>query len=75
MAEQTKMPFGMWTRVGPGNRVLDGSLELPRGRAILGDIYKLQGICGVSQSYSVGGSSNAVFLCQSCRNLFFNLFL
>jgi len=50
MAEQTKMPFGMWTRVGPGNHLLDGSLELPRGRAILGDIYKLQGISGVSRS-------------------------
>jgi len=23
MAERTEMPFGMWTRVGPGNRVLD----------------------------------------------------
>jgi len=23
MAEMTKMPFGLWTRVGPKNQVLD----------------------------------------------------
>jgi len=24
MAEPIKMPFGLWTQVGPGNHVLDG---------------------------------------------------
>ena len=28
MAEPFEMPFGLWTRVGPRNRVLDGG---PRG--------------------------------------------
>jgi len=28
MAEMTKMPFGLWTRVGPKNQVLD-SIQIP----------------------------------------------
>jgi len=30
---------------------------------------KVQGIPGISLSYSVGGSSNVTFCCQYCRNL------
>jgi len=32
MAEPIKMPFGMWTRVGPRNYVLDG-VQIPMGRS------------------------------------------
>jgi len=32
MAEPIKMPFGMWTRVGPRNYVLDG-VQIPSGRS------------------------------------------
>jgi len=32
MAEPIDMPFGLRTRVGPGNHVLDGSPDLPMGR-------------------------------------------
>jgi len=33
-AAPIEMPFGLRTRVGPSNRVLDG-VEIPMGRAIL----------------------------------------
>ena len=33
--EPIEMPFGLRTRVGPGNHVLDGGPALPMGRAIL----------------------------------------
>ena len=36
MAAPIKMPFGLRTRVGPGNHVLDGGPDPPMGRAILG---------------------------------------
>ena len=36
MAELTEMPFGLRTRVGPGNNVLDGGLDPPREGAIFG---------------------------------------
>jgi len=29
-AEPIKMPFGVWTQVGPRNRVLDGSRDPPQ---------------------------------------------
>ena len=29
-AELIEMPFGLWTWVGPGNHVLDGSLDPPK---------------------------------------------
>jgi len=35
MAEPIEMPFGMWTRVGPRNRVLDGDSDPPWEGAIL----------------------------------------
>jgi len=31
-AELIEMPFGLRTRVGPGNHVLDGGPDLPMGR-------------------------------------------
>ena len=31
-AELIEMPFGLWTRVGPGNRVLDGGPDPPMER-------------------------------------------
>jgi len=34
-AEPTEMPFGLWTRVGPRNNVLDGGHEPPWKGAIL----------------------------------------
>jgi len=30
--EPIKVPFGLWTCVGPRNRVLDGGMNPPRGR-------------------------------------------
>jgi len=36
MAELIEMPFGLRTRVGPGNHVLDGSPDPPWEGAILG---------------------------------------
>jgi len=35
MAEQVEMPFGLWTRVGPGHHVLDGGPDPPWEGAIL----------------------------------------
>jgi len=32
MAEPTEMPFGMWTRVGPRNHVLQRDPDLPMQR-------------------------------------------
>jgi len=32
-AEPIEMPFGFWTRVGPGNHVLDGIPDLPIGKS------------------------------------------
>jgi len=29
MAEMIKMPFGLWTQVGPRNHVLNGSRDAP----------------------------------------------
>jgi len=37
MAEPIEMPFGLRTRVGPGNHVLDGDPDPPWERAILGE--------------------------------------
>jgi len=34
-AAPIKMPFGLRTRVGPGNHVIDGGPDLPWERAIL----------------------------------------
>jgi len=34
-AEPIKMPFGLWARVGPGNRVLDGGQDPSWKGAIL----------------------------------------
>jgi len=31
LAEPIKMPFGLWTRVGTGNHVLDG-VQIPNGK-------------------------------------------
>ena len=31
-AEPIEMPFGLWTRVGPGNHVLDGGPDSRMGR-------------------------------------------
>jgi len=31
MAEPVEIPFGLRTRVGPGNHVLDGGLDAPMG--------------------------------------------
>ena len=31
-AEPIRMPFGLWTRVGPENHVLDGGPDPPMGR-------------------------------------------
>jgi len=31
-AELIKMPFGLWTWVGPGNHVSNGGPDLPMGR-------------------------------------------
>jgi len=33
--------------------------------------FYIYGISGVSQSYSVGGSSDAAFRCQCCSQLFY----
>jgi len=35
MAEPIEMPFGMWTRVGPRNCVLDGAPDPPQEGALL----------------------------------------
>jgi len=32
MAEPIEMPFGLWTRVGPRDHVLDGGLDPSMGR-------------------------------------------
>jgi len=32
MTEQTEMPFGLWTSVGPRNHVLDGESRSPHGK-------------------------------------------
>jgi len=32
IAELIEMPLGLWTRVGPGNHVLDGGSRSPMGR-------------------------------------------
>jgi len=34
-AELIKMPFGLWTQVGPRNHALDGGPDAPWGGAIL----------------------------------------
>ena len=34
MAEPIEMPFGLWARMDPRNRVLDGSPQMPRDVAI-----------------------------------------
>jgi len=40
MAELMEMLFGMWTRVVPGNHVLDGDPDPPQEGAILrGKLY------------------------------------
>jgi len=36
-AKPYKMSFGLWTRVGPKNRVLDGGPDLPWEEAIWGE--------------------------------------
>jgi len=43
MAEPTVMPFGLWTRVGPRNSVLDRGPDPPWEGAILG----VEGHCKV----------------------------
>jgi len=35
VAEPIEMPFGLWTRVGPRNRALDGDPDIACRRAIL----------------------------------------
>jgi len=35
MAEPIKIPFGLWTRMGPRKHALDGSPDPPIGRKIL----------------------------------------
>jgi len=37
MAEPIEMPFGLWTRVGSRNRVLDGGPDLPMRRGNFGE--------------------------------------
>jgi len=32
MAAPIQMPFGLWTRAGPGSHTLDGSPDTPTGR-------------------------------------------
>jgi len=36
-AEAIEMPFGLWAQTGPRNHVLDGGLDPPWVRAILGE--------------------------------------
>jgi len=37
-AEPIEMPFGFWTRLGPGNHILDGGPDPPRGKGNLGAV-------------------------------------
>jgi len=36
-AEQIKMPFGLWARLGPRNHVLDRSPDAPMGKGKSGE--------------------------------------
>jgi len=72
-AEPVEVPIGVWNRVGPRNHVLDGGLDLPRGRGSFRGIsmpilqckeHRAYDQC--SQPYLAGGSSNAVNTATTC---------
>jgi len=52
MAELIEMPFGLRTRVGPVNHVLDGVPDFPMGRGSFEEygtsvaLYTIEPICG-----------------------------
>jgi len=78
-AEQIEVPFGIWTRVGPGKELcFRWGLRWAQGkgqfwRAIFPSIVKYEEylVCsGYSQPYSIGGSSDAAFHCQYCSSLY-----
>ena len=69
-----EMPFALWTRPGPENHIRWGRLfSTGSGNfwvASPGPLWSsLHRICGVRQSYSIGGSSDESFRCQYCSNL------
>jgi len=67
-AEPIEMPFRMWTRVGSRNHV-SRRPRSPLGRGnFVGHVpshWEVQGMSGVSQSYLLGGSSDAACHCSS----------
>ena len=71
-AEPLEVSIGVWTcMLGPGNHVFRGDPDPARETGNLGLLpvcCEVQRIPGVSQSYSVGGSSDAAFHCQYCSN-------
>jgi len=71
-AEPTDMPFGGVDSAGRKKPCIRWGSGSPRKGAILGRHFPADcnEISGVSQSYSLGGSSDAAFHCQYCSNVF-----
>ena len=70
-AEPLEVSIGVWTSMLGRNHVFRGDSNPARQRDNLGLLpvcYEVQRIPGVSQSYSIGGSSDAAFHCQYCSN-------
>ena len=69
-AEPVEMTFGVWTRVGRRNYVLDGA-RIPLGQGHLGGASPgpLRSIGNVRREPELSGRSDVDFRCQYCGNL------